>query len=332
MSFAIVSALGSGVIAMLLAGLASACILHSRHRLPVALPNRRSLHAQPVSRVGGLAIWVGFVPIAFWHADELPGNSLWWAGWSAIFLISLRDDWQAVRPRVRLIIQLGAAIAAALAVWPMSAATGWSARAAFAAVTIGIVWSANAFNFMDGSDGLAGMMAITGFGTYAAGAMLNGVPGTPYGALAAASLGFLVVNWPPARVFMGDNGAVPLGFLAATFGFGEWARGTWPPWFPVLAFLPFFADASITLAVRALRHERLWEAHRHHYYQRLHQLGAGHSGTLMIYGALMFGTALSAVATLAIEPAAGWAVLVAWCLLFGVLFVTVEYHWRRAQT
>ena len=131
------------------------------------------------------------------------------------------------------------------------------------------------------------------------------MPAQLYLALAAAVVPFLAVNAPPARAFMGDVGAVPLGFLAATFGIAGCRSGTWPAWFPLLVFLPFVADASTTLVRRVMGGERVWEAHRTHYYQRLHQLGAGHRGTLAIYGALMVGTAGTALTVLAFAPGAG---------------------------
>ena len=105
----------------------------------------------------------------------------------------------------------------------------------------------------------------------------------------AAPPPFLAFNVPPARMFMGDVGAVPLGFPAAALGALGIALGRWPAWFPVLVFLPFVADATVTLARRALAGERVFEAHRGHYYQRLWQLGAGHRGTLAVYAALMRG-------------------------------------------
>ena len=99
---------------------------------------------------------------------------------------------------------------------------------------------------------------------------------------------------------MGDVGAVPMGFLAAALGAGRLARrDAGPAWFPLLVFLPFVADATVTLGKRLWRRERVWEAHRMHYYQRLHQLGAGHRGTLLVFGVLMAGTTASALATLA---------------------------------
>jgi UDP-N-acetylmuramyl pentapeptide phosphotransferase/UDP-N-acetylglucosamine-1-phosphate transferase len=149
-------------------------------------------------------------------------------------------------------------------------------------------------------------------------------------ALAAAVLPLLLANAPPARLFMGDVGAVPLGFLAALVGIGGWGEGQWPLWFPLLVFLPFVADASVTLAARAWRRERVWEAHRSHHYQRLHQLGAGHRGTLLVYGVLMAGTGGSAVFALATRLP-GWVVLGGWCVAVAAVFAGIDYHWRIRQ-
>ena len=105
--------------------------------------------------------------------------------------------------------------------------------------------------------------------------------------------------------------------------------GVWPAWFPVLVFLPFVADATLTLARRALRGERLAAAHHDHYYQRLHRLGAGHGGTLLAYGAAMAATSASALVCLALAPAWGPGTL---ALASGVcfsLFGAIDYHWRR---
>jgi hypothetical protein len=130
--------------------------------------------------------------------------------------------------------------AAALAAAALPGVTGVAAVAGAALV---LAWSANLFNFMDGSDGLAATMAVCGFSALAAGAWLGGGPAAPMLALAAACVPLLIVNAPPARMFMGDIGAVPLGFLAALFGLAGWGGGVWPAWFPLLVFLPFIADA-----------------------------------------------------------------------------------------
>jgi hypothetical protein len=105
------------------------------------------------------------------------------------------------------------------------------------------------------------------------------------------------------------------------------ASGTWPAWFPALVFLPFIADATVTLARRVWRRERLWDAHRNHYYQRLHRMGAGHRGTLATYSGWMAGCDLTALACLRFEPALGWPAFFAWCLAGAALFAAIDYHW-----
>jgi hypothetical protein len=125
------------------------------------------------------------------------------------------------------------------------------------------------------------------------------------------------VNLPPARTFMGDGGSVGLGFLAAAFGFYGIRAEIWPSWFPLLVFLPFAADATVTVLRRLARGDHLFEAHRTHYYQRLHQMGSGHRGTLLFYAVLIVGTSASALFTLAVAPGVGWSVTAAWMVAIG---------------
>jgi UDP-N-acetylmuramyl pentapeptide phosphotransferase/UDP-N-acetylglucosamine-1-phosphate transferase len=188
---------------------------------------------------------------------------------------------------------------------------------------------ANLFNFMDGSDGLALAMGLIGFGAYAlAGSMAGGSDAPILWALIAAITPCLILNFPPARLFMGDVGAVPLGFVAATFGISGWHAGMWPGWFPLLVFLPFVADASVTLLLRLLRGATIWEAHREHFYQKLVQLGFGHRGTLMLYGALMLGTTASALLALARAPSSGPVLLALWSTVMALLFGAIGYYWH----
>ena len=101
--------------------------------------------------------------------------------------------------------------------------------------------------------------------------------------VAGAAAGFLPHNWAPARVFLGDAGSVPLGFLAGVLGVAGWTAGAWPAWFPLLVFSPFVVDASVTLLRRALRGERVWHAHREHLYQRMVRSGLGHGRTAALW-------------------------------------------------
>ena len=174
-------------------------------------------------------------------------------------------------------------------------------------------------------------MALCGFGAYGAAALRAGAPSDAYLALAAATLPFFAANVPPARTFMGDGGSVPLGFLAAVFGLAGIRAGTWPGWYPLLVFLPFIADTLLTMIRRIAARENLFEAHKTHYYQRLHRMGAGHAGTLLFYGVLIAGTSASAYFALATGPAAGWWVLGAWTVAIGVLFAGIDYHWRKCS-
>jgi UDP-N-acetylmuramyl pentapeptide phosphotransferase/UDP-N-acetylglucosamine-1-phosphate transferase len=319
----LVAAIGAGLALAALAGLAP--------RLPLDRPGSRSLHDRPVPRIGGVAIWAGALPAVILAAPELPGSrAVWLLAWAAVAAVSLIDDCRSVRPAYRLAVQTAAAIAVAAQIArghdaPMDAVT----VAGAALGTLAIVWSANLYNFMDGSDGLAATMSACGFAAYGIAAWHGGAPAGAYFALVAATLPFLALNVPPARMFMGDVGAVPLGFLAAAFGLGGWSMGRWPAWFPLLVFLPFVADASVTLARRLWRRERVWEAHRMHYYQRLHRLGAGHLGTLAIFGVLIAGTVVSALVTLATDPGSGWIVTAAWGGALAALFCGIDYIWRR---
>ena len=323
------------LVALVLGAAALLLLLRHAPRLPHATPNDRSLHAEPIPRVGGLAVWAGFLPVALWLAPALPGGLAGWLpAWLALALVSLADDARGAPVIARLVVQLAAALWAAAWILRMPSAVvpgvspGSAYVVAVALCTVLIVWSCNLYNFMDGTDGLAGAMTVIGFAALGAGAPDFALR-TAALALAAACVPFLVVNRPPARIFLGDVGAVPIGFLAAVFGIGGVVQDAWPAWFPVLVFLPFAADATATLVRRLLHGERVWQAHRSHYYQRLHQLGAGHAGTLALYVAAALACALTAVACLWLAPAAGPAALGAWCAAFAVLFAAIDYHWRR---
>src|SRR5262249_47507440 len=136
---------------------------------------------------------------------------------------------------------------------------------------------------------------------------------------AAAAAAFLVFNFHPARIFMGDAGSVPLGFLAAALGTTGWLQGHWAWWFPPLVFSPFIVDASVPLARRLARGDRVWRAHRDHYYQRLVQLGWGHRRTALAEYMLMLACGGAGLAALAAPAAAQAALLAAVGAAYAVL-------------
>lgn len=291
--------------------------------LAVDKPNERSLHSKIIPRTGGLAIMAGvlvtwlFIGVSFeWVL--LP---------AALIAISVIDDIRGLKARWRFLAQM-IVCAFFLALHPQQLQS-W----AMPALLLAMVWMVNLYNFMDGSDGLAGGMALFGFGAYSAAAYLAGSADLAVLCIcvAGANLAFLLFNFHPARIFMGDAGSIPLGFLAAAIGLSGWQQGVWSYWFPLLVFSPFIVDANVTLLKRILRREKIWQAHKSHYYQRLVQMGWGHRKTALLeYGVMLAAGISGIVATIY----GGWlamAIIAVWCLTYVAIMVAIDLAWSRRQ-
>lgn len=249
--------------------------------LPVDAPNSRSLHARPTPRCGGLAIMLSLLLIV---APQSGGLSILLLSTIGLSIVSLLDDIRNLPVAFRLASHFAAAL---ILVAPWSLALPWL----FGFVVL-IVACTNAYNFMDGANGLAGGAAVIGFGMLAfAGNQANDMELSGMAiTVAAASAGFLLFNFGKGLIFLGDSGSIPLGFLAGSLGILGWIKGDWPPQFPIMVFLPLIVDSSLTLIRRALRGEIVWRAHREHYYQRLIQLGWSHQRVaLAYYGIMLIG-------------------------------------------
>jgi UDP-N-acetylmuramyl pentapeptide phosphotransferase/UDP-N-acetylglucosamine-1-phosphate transferase len=256
-------------------------------RLPRALldiPCGRSLHDRPVLRLGGLCIWLGvltswfFISIQGSIQGPMQGDFFLLMVYScvvALIFISFLDDFFRISPMARLLAHLSVSF-----FWAYVFFAPEFLGAIVVVLALSLTWMTNLFNFMDGSDGLAGCMACAGFGFYGLAAFLAGDMqfACLNWAVSLASLAFLFHNAPPARMFMGDAGSIPLGFLAGAFGITGWKTGLWPWFFPVLVFSFFIVDATVTLFKRLLKAEKIWHAHCSHYYQRLARLKAGVRG------------------------------------------------------
>lgn len=287
-------------------------------------PNSRSLHSIPTPRIGGLAVLAGALSATISHDAAWD----WWWPAAPLLAVSFLDDLRSVSALLRLMIHGGIA---ALVVWGHFDISQPWVGAVLVAV---LVWSMNLYNFMDGSDGLAGGMTFFGFLGLAAGAGAGGYESQAivYAAMAAAALAFLCFNFPPARVFMGDGGSVPLGFMAATAGLEGWISGVWPWWFPLLVFAPFLLDATCTLLKRLSRGERIWQAHREHYYQRLIRLGWSHRRTAIVYYSLMILFGSAAFGGLFLPPVGQLALLALMAAIGLFLMLAVDRLWSRAET
>ncbi|AXQ29898.1 hypothetical protein D0B54_14965 [Solimonas sp. K1W22B-7] len=322
------------------------CAWLASPRSPLKLldvPNERSLHKTPTARTGGVGILLtllaGWAALALQGPEPLPGWPWFVAGYLAVAAISLADDYRQLGPRIRFGIHLAASLVPCF--------TGlWLSELRLPGFTIALpawlgmpvtvlfcAWMINLYNFMDGMDGFAGGMTLIGFGTLAL--LAVGMPpalGLSLQAtlVAGAALGFLMINFPPARLFMGDVGSAALGFAAAFFALWADRSGVLPLWGSVLLFSPFIVDATVTLLRRALNGEKLSQAHRTHHYQRLVGLGWSHRRTVLTEYLLMLAAALSAWAGSRMLPAAAaWGLIGAWLGFYAAIFIVVRSMERR---
>src|SRR6266550_2556420 len=262
------------------------------------IPNARSSHLVPTPRVGGVAI--ALTTLMALPLLAATGALAWSTAWGLlggtglVALIGFADDQSHIAPPLRLLGHLAAAgwILAWLGGLPPLPLLSFVVDLHWLGYLLGalyLVWVLNLTNFMDGIDGIAAVEAIT---VCLGGALLYvvTVPGTRQWlapvVLAAANLGFLVWNWPPARIFMGDAGSGFLGLMLAAFSLqAGWLAPTlfWS-WLILLG--AFVVDTTVTLFRRVVRGDRFYEAHRSHAYQHAAQRWRAHRPVTLAVGAI----------------------------------------------
>jgi UDP-N-acetylmuramyl pentapeptide phosphotransferase/UDP-N-acetylglucosamine-1-phosphate transferase len=299
---------GAGLIAYFGTG---ALIPLLRRRAVLDRPNERSLHQIPVPRGGGIAVvaaillaWAALIGLGLLPRASMPVL----VGAVLLAAVSWIDDLRGLPAAVRLAAQIVAIGLVLRTGMPAGAVfQGWLPSALDSVATALVwVWFINLFNFMDGIDGLAGSeTAAIGLGLLLfAAAGVGQDPGLAAlgAAIGAAAIGFLVWNWAPARIFLGDVGSVPVGYLLGFLLLDQAARGRWM----IALILPlyFLADATITLSRRLARGERVWQAHREHFYQRAAQRGHSHAAIVR-----------RVIATNIVLIACGWVAENGWPIL-----------------
>lgn len=256
-------------------------------------PNVRSSHGVATPRGGGLAVVVasmaGFGTLAGLggiSADLFMALSV---GGLAVALVGFLDDLRQVPVSIRLIVHFCAAMWALAWLGGLPSLQvddhfvqlgGWG----FALGTVAIVWAINLFNFMDGIDGLAAAEAVFIAWGGALLALLTVVTSTVFGAalvFGAACGGFLIWNWPPAKIFMGDAGSGYLGYSAAVLAISSGHEKSVSLFVWLILGGVFFVDATLTLLRRLIRRARIHEAHRDHAYQRLARRWKSHRRVTM---------------------------------------------------
>jgi UDP-N-acetylmuramyl pentapeptide phosphotransferase/UDP-N-acetylglucosamine-1-phosphate transferase len=324
----------AAILSALAVGLA--CRLLLRHAV-LDHPNDRSSHSVPTPRGGGIAILVIVLPTWVWLGLTVPASLAgpaitgWGVAAGALFLalVSWADDLRGLGPVVRLAAQFAAAAALVLFL-PGPVFQGlvppWLDLVAAALLW---VWFVNLYNFMDGIDAIAGVETLA----IGLGLALVGLVTVPLvadhvqaGLVAAGALGFLAWNRPPAKIFLGDVGSVPLGYLLGWLLLGLAGTGQWQA--AVILPLYYLADATLTLARRGLRGEKVWRAHREHFYQRAVQAGRSHamvSGAVGLVDLLLVGLAL-------VAAMAGPGSATAWLALAGaIVAVALLLAWMRRR-
>lgn len=326
----------AGALTAVFVGAAALTPLARRYALSrrlVDVPGHRSSHATPTPRGGGVAIVVAVLVTALvgGAASVLPWSLVWAlvGGAGLVALLGFMDDHGHVPAGWRLVGHFAAGVWVIL--W-----MGGPARlpVLFGGMTPGLVaaglallylvWLVNLTNFMDGIDGLAGVEVVT---ACLAGAVLYRLAGGDAAstllplAVAAASAGFLIWNWPPARIFMGDTGS---GFLGLTLGILSLHAARVDPvlfWGWTILLGVFVVDATATLLRRLLRMERIYEAHRTHAYQHAARRWGSHGRVALTTAAInvlwLFPIA-ALVSTQAIPALPGLAVAYTPILLFAL--------------
>ena len=310
-------------------------------------PNARSSHARPTPRGGGIGIViVVFISWAillfgqgrFWAIPLLSAGRIGLIAGGAILVVGiswLDDLRRGLSPGLRLVVHM---LAAALAVIAVS---GWDwisipfvgpVELGVTGLVIALVWVIglmNAYNFMDGIDGLAGVQAVTASaGWIVLGLVLgDGIMIASGILLASATAGFLIHNWPPAKIFMGDIGSVFLGYCFAALPLVAARIHDAPvagrlPVAGLLMVAPFVLDASYTFLRRLARREKLSQAHRSHLYQRLVLTGLSHRAVTLLYMFLGLGGSAAAISYVLMEDRsmAGLLAFVAMAAVWGVPF------------
>ena len=284
-------------------------------------PNERSSHSIPTPRVGGIAIVIatsaGMLLLLGTGALDVKLAVALLGGGAAIAVVGFMDDRRQLSVRTRFAVHVVAALWAL--VWlgglPPLRIGGHVASLGAAGYVLGvlaIVWVLNLFNFMDGIDGIAASEAIF---IVCAATLAAAVPGATTGAalvLGAASGGFLLWNWPPAKIFMGDVGSGYLGYLIGVLAVAATRDDAAAVWIWLTLGGVFFVDATTTLIRRALRREPLHQAHRSHAYQRLARRWASHRRATALVLAINCCWLLPCALFAVKHPAlAAWTVVVA---------------------
>lgn len=296
-------------------------------------PNARSSHQSPTPRGGGLGVMAAVLPTlaVAWTLAPPPATAPLTGGWppglvlgaGLLMALSLADDIRSLSAPLRLAVHLVAVVLGLACLPPAVLGLGGVVPPVLGAplAALGWVWMINLTNFMDGIDGITGATTVAlGLGLLVLGVVLTLPPAwlLPAPLLAGAALGFLRWNWHPARVFLGDAGSVPLGYLMGALLL--LLAGAGQPAAALILALPPIADASLTLGQRLWRGCSPFQAHRDHRYQRAVIAGWSPARVALVYAGAILALLPLALLSLAGPLAALVALILAAGLVGGLLY------------
>lgn len=288
--------------------------------------NHRSLHEGSIPRSGGLAFFMAFFIVQL--VTEYRGDVAFtlpfdlWMPLLILVLVSLLDDFRHIPAALRLLAH------ALIAAWSLFLITDALSVFEYVILLFLGVWSINLTNFMDGSDGLTASMAVIFFSFLVLLLLMLGATDqfAIYLLVLSVLLGFLLLNWPKASIFMGDAGSTGVGYLVWLSSVLSVLYAGLNPLVPFVLFSPFWVDATVTLSYRLFKREKVWQAHRKHCYQRLIRSGYSHLSLLLSEIVIMLFCGLIAVAIQLSESQTVWFVLLFGLFVFYTVVIAVIFR------
>jgi Fuc2NAc and GlcNAc transferase len=313
-------------------------------RSVIDIPNERSSHVVPTPRGGGLSVAVVFTLclVLMFLSGQIEKELLIALGGGGAFVaaIGFWDDHADLPKTLRLTMQFAAAIWAVI--WlggapsiPLGSQVVELGLPGVLISVISIVWMINIFNFMDGIDAIASIETITVSIAAATILLAAGNPSFSYVllVLAVATTGFLIWNWPPAKIFMGDGGSSYLGFVLAAGAIATSHAGGINLWSWLILLAVFVVDATVTLLVRIRRRERWYEAHRAHAYQHAARAVGSHLPVSLWTGAINLFWLFPLASLASKRPHSAWwlAIVAVVPLVFAVVRLRAGYPERALE-
>jgi len=264
----------------------------------IVQPGKRQSHTVATPTGGGLGLVFSLIVTTIGIQVFIPLPNFWWLhmlpGVVILAVAGWYDDRHHISSLARLLIQF------AVSIWLLSSVCFQNPHinaGMCVGILVAMIWLMNLYNFMDGSDGMAGFQGIFS-GLVMSVLFLRGhqfAMALLSLAVAAACAGFLPLNFPKARIFMGDVASVPLGFIFSSMAVYGLYTGVISPVLSILIMSVFIVDATLTLLARVIAGERWYTAHKKHVYQRLVTSGGSHSRVLIIYQAINIFLVLPAI-------------------------------------